>query len=103
CDTAGRPWWDPGVDASVDPATDSVVVSGATLRRGSPVRLAPGARRADAQDMFLAGRAATIEAVLFDVDDRPYFAVTLDEDPGAELQRSHGRFLYFSPEEVEPA
>ncbi len=53
--------------------------------------------------MFLVGRPATIEAVLFDIDDQPYFALTLDEDPSAELQRSHGRFLYFTPDEVEPA
>jgi hypothetical protein len=66
------------------------------------VRLRPGARRADAQDMFLAGRPAIVEAVLTDVDDNPYLAVTLAEDPGADLQRSHGRFLYFAPDEVEP-
>lgn len=97
------PWWDPEADASVSPSTDGVVVSGIRLQRGSAVRLTPGARRADAQDMFLSGRRATIEAVLFDVDDAPYFAVTLDADPSAELQRAHGRFLYFSPDEVEPA
>ena len=101
-ETAAPPWWDPDADASVSPETDSVVVNGITVRRGSTVRLRPGTRRADAQDMFLAGRPATIEAVLFDVDDQPYFALTLDEDPSAELQRSHGRFLYFTPDEVEP-
>ena len=102
-ETATPPWWDPDADASVSPETDSVVVNGVTLRRGSTVRLRPGTRRADAQDMFLVGRPATIEAVLFDIDDQPYFALTLDEDPSAELQRSHGRFLYFTPDEVEPA
>ena len=102
-ETAPPPWWDPGADASVSPETDSVVVNGMTLQRGSTVRLRPGARRADAQDMFLVGRSATIEAVLFDIDDQPYFALTLNEDPSADLQRSHGRFLYFSPDEVEPA
>jgi hypothetical protein len=101
-ETAAPPWWDPAADASVSPETDSVVVNGIAVRRGSAVRLRPGTRRADAQDMFLAGRPATIEAVLFDIDDQPYFALTLDEDPSAELQRSHGRFLYFTPDEVEP-
>ena len=101
-ETAPPPWWDPDADASVSPATDSVVVNGITVRRGSTVRLRPGTRRADAQDMFLVGRPATIAAVLFDIDDQPYFALTLDEDPSAELQRSHGRFLYFTPDEVEP-
>jgi hypothetical protein len=102
-EAATPPWWDPDADASVSPETDAVMVNGMTLRRGSTVRLRPGARRADAQDMFLLGRPATIEAVLFDIDDQPYFALTLDEDPSADLQRSHGRFLYFTPDEVEPA
>ncbi len=102
-EAAPPPWWDPDADAAVSPETDAVIVNGITVRRGSAVRLRPGARRADAQDMFLHGRAATIEAVLFDIDDQPYFALTLDEDPSADLQRSHGRFLYFTPDEIEPA
>jgi hypothetical protein len=99
---AGVPWWDPGADASVSPATDFVVVSGQRVACGSRVILRPGARRADAQDMFLAGRAARVEAVLIDVDDTSYLAVTLADDPAADLQSAHGRFLYFSPDEVEP-
>jgi len=96
------PWWDPEADASVDPATDSVVVAGRRVAAGTRVRLRPGARRADAQDMFLAGRLAVVEAVLQDVDDNAYLAVTLADDPAADVQRSHGRFLYFAPDEVEP-
>jgi hypothetical protein len=99
----GVPWWDPGADASVSPATDSVVVNGQRVAAGSRVMLRPGARRADAQDMFLAGRAALVEAVLLDVDDTAYLAVTLEDDPAADLQSAHGRFLYFAPDEVEPA
>jgi hypothetical protein len=96
------PWWDPGADASVSPGTDSIMVNGHRIARGSRVILRPGARRADAQDMFLAGRAALVEAVLLDVDDTAYLAVTLADDPAADLQSAHGRFLYFSPDEVEP-
>ncbi|MEU4724219.1 hypothetical protein AB0G06_31775 [Nonomuraea dietziae] len=101
------PWWDPGADLAVSPGTDSVVVDGVTLSRGSGVRLLPGrgtsrTRRADAHDMFLAGRSATVEAVFLDVDGVRHLAVTLDDDPGADLQREQGRFLYFSPDEVEP-
>jgi hypothetical protein len=95
------PWWDPGADRTVSPETDGVVVAGVTVARGSRVRLRPG-QRADAQDMFLAGRLATVEAVFLDVDGSRHLAVTLDEDPAADLQRWHGRFLYFSPDEVEP-
>jgi len=95
------PWWDPGADASVSPFTDAVEIAGVRVAHGSTVRLRPGSRRADAQDMFLAGRLATVEAVLLDVDNRPYLAVTLLDDPAADLQRSHGRYLYFAPDEVE--
>ena len=96
------PWWDPGADRTVSPATDGVVVSGVEVKKGSRVRLRPLLRRADAQDMFLAGREATVEAVFLDVDGNRHLAVTLDEDPAADLQRWHGRYLYFSPDEVEP-
>ena len=95
------PWWDPGADRTVSPETDGVVVAGVTVAKGSRVRLRPG-QRADAQDMFLADRLATVEAVFLDVDGNRHLAVTLDEDPAADLQRWHGRFLYFSPDEVEP-
>jgi len=96
------PWWDPGVDASVSPETDQVEVAGVAVARGSRVRLCPGARRADAQDMFLAGRVARVEGVFLDVEDQRYLAVTLEEDPAAELHQWHGRYLYFAPDEVEP-
>ena len=95
------PWWDPGADASVSPETDAVMVAGRRIVRGSNVVLRPGSRRADAQDMFLVGREAQVQAVLFDVDDNPYLAVSLTDDD-AEMQHAHGRFLYFAPDEVEP-
>jgi hypothetical protein len=101
--TGEVPWWDPEADQSVSPSTDSVLVAGQRLARGNLVTLRPGARRADAQDMFLVGRTAVVEAVLLDVDDQPYLAVTLTDDPAADLHAAHGRFLYFSPDEVEPA
>jgi hypothetical protein len=96
------PWWDPGADASVSPETDHVVIRGVRVARGSKVRMRPGSRRADAQDLFLAGRTAVVEAVLYDVDGEVHVAVSPDHDPIAELQRSHGRFLYFAPDEIEP-
>jgi hypothetical protein len=96
------PWWDPGADTSVSPETDHVVVNGVNVARGSKVRMRPGSRRADAQDLFLAGRTAIVDAVLHDVDGQVHVAVTPDDDPAADLQRSHGRFLYFAPDEIEP-
>jgi len=95
------PWWDPDADASVSPDTDSVLIGGRPVARGSLVRLRPGSRRADAQDMFLAGRVAEVQAVLTDVEDQPYLAVSLADDPDADLRVAHGRFLYFMPDEVE--
>jgi hypothetical protein len=97
----GVPWWDPEADASVSPDTDSVIIGGQAVARGSLVRLRPGARRADAQDMFLAGRVAEVQAVLLDVEDQPYLAVTLADHPDPDLSIAHGRFLYFMPDEVE--
>jgi hypothetical protein len=96
------PWWDPGSDSSVSPETDHVVVAGVRVARGSRVRMRPGSRRADAQDLFLIGREATVEAVLHDVDGQVHVAVSPEDDPAADLQRSHGRFLYFAPDEIEP-
>jgi hypothetical protein len=96
------PWWDPGADRSVSPETDHVLIGGIRVARGSRVRMCPGARRADAQDLFLTGRTALVEAVLFDVDGHVHLALVPDDDPAAEMQRNHGRFLYFAPDEVEP-
>jgi hypothetical protein len=96
------PWWDPGSDTSVSPETDHVLVGGVRVARGSRVIMRPGTRRADAQDLFLAGREALVEAVLFDVDGQVHLAVTVVDDPAADLSRQQGRFLYFAPDEVEP-
>jgi hypothetical protein len=98
----GVPWWDPGADTSVSPETDHVLVGGVRVARGSRVRMRPGSRRADAQDLFLAGRAAVVEAVLHDVDGHVHLALLPEDDPAADLHRHHGRFLYFAPDEIEP-
>jgi hypothetical protein len=95
------PWWDPEADASVSPDTDSVLIGGQAVARGSLVRLRPGVRRADAQDMFLTGRIAEVQAVLTDIENQPYLAVTLADHPDPDLSIAHGRFLYFMPDEVE--
>jgi hypothetical protein len=100
--TPSQPWWDPGADTSVSPETDHVVVAGVRVARGSRVVMRPGARRTDAQDIFLAGREALVEAVLHDVDGQVHVAVSPVSDPLADLQRNHGRFLYFAPDEIEP-
>jgi hypothetical protein len=100
---SSTPWWDPGADSSVSPETDHVMIDGVRVARGSVVVMQPGTRRADAQDLFLAGRQAFVEAVLHDVDGQVHLAVTPVDDPAADLHRSHGRYLYFAPDEVTPA
>jgi hypothetical protein len=100
--TPGTPWWDPGADSSVDPDTDSVLVAGIEVAKGSKVMLTPRLHGTDAQDMFLEGRTATVAAVLLDVDGNTHVAVTLDDDPGADLSLLQGRFQYFSPDEIAP-
>jgi hypothetical protein len=97
--TPGTPWWDPGADASVDPDSDEALVDGRPIARGSSVILVPG-RGSDAQDTFLRGAAATVQAVLHDVDGGTHVAVSIDDDPGADLQATHGRFRYFRPDEL---
>ena len=81
---------------------DSVVVDGVRFRRGDHVRLRPDAGR-KAQDHLLTGRAATIERIYLDYADSVHLCVTVDDDPGQDIMRDIGRYLYFKPEEVEAA
>ncbi|MEP6659542.1 MAG: hydrogenase maturation protease [Acidimicrobiales bacterium] len=95
------PWWDPGVDSSVDPWTDTVWVGGVEVMKGTRVVLRPS-RRADAHDLFLADQPATVAGVFHDVDGEQHVAVTLDNDPANDLFEWQGRYLYFFPDEIEP-
>jgi hypothetical protein len=85
-----------------DQPPSSVDVRGVPVSEGSRVLLRPGSRRTDAQDLFVAGRTATVAKVVHDVDGRDHLAVLLDDDPGQDLAAVQGRFLYFAPDEVEP-
>lgn len=40
--------------------------------------------------------------MLHDVDGGVHLAVTVEGDPGADIRREQGRFLYFQPDEVAP-
>ncbi|WP_329060823.1 hypothetical protein [Streptomyces sp. NBC_01429] len=100
-DTGGAPWWDPAADASVSPGSDSVVIDGVPVAKGSLVRVHP-ARRADAQDLFFAGQVARVTAVLSDVDGGVHVALVLVDDPAADLHDWYGRYFYFAPDELEP-
>ncbi|MEU9401108.1 hypothetical protein [Streptomyces sp. NPDC048242] len=95
-------WWQEGGDEGLSPTTDTVLVDGVEVGGGTPVRLRPRKRGSDAQDMFLEGRTARVSAVFHDVDGSTHLAVTVDDDPAAELHGWYGRFHYFRPDEVEP-
>ena len=85
------------------PMLQSVVVEGIELEKGSRVMLWPRPG-GDIMDLALRGKAAFIEGIEQDYEDRIYIAVTLEDDPGRDLgeDRILGHRFYFSPEEVEP-
>ena len=76
--------------------------TGSGYERGDTVVLRPGTER-DPFDRMLDGRRATIERIYVDYDDRVHIGVTVDDDPGQELMRETGRYLFFFAGEVEPA
>jgi hypothetical protein len=96
-----RPWWDPEAEASVRPESDSVLIRGIPVARGSRVRVHPN-RRADAQDLFFAGQTGRVTNVHFDVDGSTHVGLVLDQDPAADLHEGYGRSFYYAPEELEP-
>jgi hypothetical protein len=97
----GVDWWDPVADTAVRPDIDAVLVNGLRVAAGSRVRLRP-CRRADAQDIFFAGKTARVTSVHEDVDGQQYVGVIVEDDPDFEMPDSYGRYLYFAPDEVEP-
>jgi hypothetical protein len=76
-----------------------VEVDGVVFRRGSRVVVRPGLD-ADLQARMLEGRTVTVERIQRDFDGRVHLGVALDE-PGQEILRETGRFLWFFPPEVE--
>lgn len=97
----GVDWWDPVADTAVRPDLDAVLVNGVRVSAGCRVRLRPS-RRADAQDIFFAGKSARVTSVHEDVDGQQYVGVIVEDDPDVEMPDSYGRYLYFMPDEVEP-
>jgi hypothetical protein len=85
------------------PAPQSIVVGGVEVRGGSRVRLWPTAGR-DIFDLALSGKAAVVEKIEQDFENRILLAVSVEEDPGREMVDMPvlGHRFFFSPEEVEP-
>jgi hypothetical protein len=84
------------------PGEERAEVDGVTYVRGEKVVLLPGTD-GDPFDRILHGRVATIERIMIDDADRVHLAVTVDDDPGQDLLRETGRFLFFFPHQVAPA
>jgi hypothetical protein len=78
----------------------SALVNGELVSKGGKVVIRPGAD-ADLHARMLDGRTATVERIFVDYDEKVYLAVTVDDDPGQELMRETGRFLFFFAPEVE--
>jgi hypothetical protein len=76
-----------------------VQVDGVTFRRGGRVVVRPGLD-ADLQARMLEGRTVTVERIYRDYDGRVHLGVSVDQ-PGQEIMRDTGRFLWFFPPEVE--
>jgi len=92
-------WDEPGANTRLE----RVTVAGVFVKPGDRVRLRPR-RRADAFDILLAGRVATVEAIEQDFEEQVYLAVIVDDDPGRALgeMRQPGHRFFYTPDEVEP-
>ena len=75
----------------------------AAPRPGDRVRLRPRGR-ADAFDVLLAGKTATVLSVEEDFEGVRYLAVTVDDDPGKDFGAGGqiGHRFFYRPDEVEP-
>ena len=95
------PWWEPGVDAAVDAGDRQRDRRRRRGREGQPGPAAPGTRRADAQDLFLAGQHRRGGRRVLRRRRQQHVAVTLEDDPGADLHVPRALPL-LRPDEIEP-
>lgn len=86
----------------VDPRAgeETAQIGSKRLRQGGKVIVHPSPG-ADLQARMLDGRTATLERIFTDYDGRLHLGVTIDDDPGQDLMRESGRYLYFFPQELE--
>lgn len=85
------------------PQLESIVVGGVEIGKGSRVVLWPQPG-GDVMDLALAGKAAFVESIEQDYEERVYIAVTLEDDPGRDLggESILGHRFFFSPDEIVP-
>jgi len=101
--TDAEPIWPDWDQPGANTRLECVLVDGQLLKPGDRVRLRPK-RSADAFDLLLAGRVATVESIEQDFEDHVYLAVTIDDDPGRELgqMRQPGHRFFYASDEIEP-
>ena len=90
----------PPAGLDVTPGEHELEMGAARVRLGDTVVLRPGTE-GDVYDKILDGRTATVERIYKGYDDRVYLGVTVDDDPGQDLLRETGRYLFFFADEVE--
>jgi len=90
----------PPAGLDVTPGEHELELGAKRVRLGDKVVLRPGTE-GDVYDKILHGRTATIERIYRGYDDRVYLGVTVDDDPGQDLLRDTGRYLFFFADEVE--
>jgi len=83
------------------PEAGSIDIAGTTVIAGSRVRLQP-ARVTDSLDICLTGRTGVVRAVYRTLENRPYVAVTVDDDPFGAEGAKFRRALFFQPDELVP-
>jgi hypothetical protein len=85
------------------PPIDVVRIFGVAVRKGDRVRIWPQ-KKADIMDIAMEGKAAVVESIVQDLEDRIQLAVVLDDDPGRDLglMQKAGHRFFFTPEEIEP-
>lgn len=81
---------------------EGVMINEVYYRIGDRVKLRPRPG-SDIFDLFLAGKTAVIEAIEQDFENKIYFAVVVEDDPGQDLglMRQPGHRFFFFPDEVE--
>jgi hypothetical protein len=84
-----------------NPGEPRATVGNTTFVKGMKLLLEPDVDRS-VHDRILSGRRATLERIYVDYDERVHLAVTVDDDPGQDLMRETGRYLFFFANEVHP-
>jgi hypothetical protein len=92
--------WDPLAEPKL---LEKILSAGIELKPGDRVRIRPREKGGDIFDLALAGKSATIAAIEQDYENRIHLAVTIDDDPGADLgfDGKPGHRFFFGVDEVE--